>query len=263
VEITVRSQPLVWDSGIGANGAGWSQLLDECMALRDRDDPPADTYYYCLFSPASSFNTFCRQGCVAGLGPVPQARDTYSRASIGLGYRDTEGTFVHEVGHSLGRPHAPCGGVDGAEAAFPYSGGGIGSWGYDLANNALRNPSTYTDMMGYCDPVWISDYAYGKIFDRIRAVRGVSSIVGTPTRYVTVVVDVDGSLSWGHEVDFVVPPSGDAVPATWRDASGAEVSVDAVLMPVSHVTGGILYVPVPDGAMESVELSGLGSLTVE
>ncbi|UJR86128.1 M66 family metalloprotease [Sandaracinus amylolyticus] len=261
VEITVRSSPLVWNNGIGADGSGWSQLLNECMNLRQSDRPPADTYYYCLFNPASTFSQFCGRGCVAGLGPVPSVRDTFSRASIGLGYRGTEDTFVHEVGHSLGRPHAPCGGASGAEASYPYSGGRIGSWGYDLLSNQLLNPSQHTDVMGYCDDQWISDYNYRLIFDRIRGVRGSASLSGAPTRYATVVVDVDGSLSWGSEVELVVPPDGDALDATWTSASG-EIAVDATLLPVSHVDGGILYVPVPDTSVTAITIPGYGTLAV-
>ncbi|AKF10468.1 M66 family metalloprotease [Sandaracinus amylolyticus] len=261
VEITVRSSPLVWNGGIGADGSGWSQLLNECMNLRQSDRPPADTYYYCLFSPASSFSQFCGRGCVAGLGPVPSVRDTFSRASIGLGYRGTEDTFVHEVGHSLGRPHAPCGGASGAEASYPYSGGRIGSWGYDLLQNQLLNPSQHTDVMGYCDNQWISDYNYRLVFERIRGVRGIASVSGTPTRYATVVVDVDGSLSWGSEVELVFAPDGDALDATWATTSG-EIAADATLLPVSHVDGGIVYVPVPDASVTAITIPGYGTLAV-
>ena len=264
LQVTVRSTPLEWDSTVSANGNGWSALLEECMNVRSADRPPADTYYYCLFNPASSFRTFCSGGCVSGLGPVPSARDTFSRASIGLGFAGSEGTFVHEVGHSLGRPHAPCGGASGAEASFPYSGGRIGSWGYDILTGELFNPSSHTDMMGYCDPVWISDYNYENLFTRIRAVRGVASVRDAmPVRYVSAIIDADGALDWGHEVELDFPPDGQALSATWSGASGA-TQVDAVLLPVSHVSGGIVYVPLPDdGAPTGTVLSidGMGTLT--
>ena len=52
-----------------------------------------------------------------------------------------------------------CGGVAGADPSFPYAGGTIGVFGYDLSNSVLRLPSS-VDLMGYCSNPWISDYTY-------------------------------------------------------------------------------------------------------
>ena len=87
----------------------------------------------------------------------------------------------------------------------------------------------------------------------------LGALSGAPTRYATVVVDVDGSLSWGSEVELVVPPDGDALDATWTSASG-DIAVDATLLPVSHVDGGILYVPVPDTRVTAITIPGYGTL---
>ncbi|UJR84542.1 Hypothetical protein I5071_66210 [Sandaracinus amylolyticus] len=263
VDVTVRARPLDWPNTIGADGSGWSALLNECGNQRAQDGAPPDTYYYCLFSPSQSFGDFCGRGCVAGLGFVPGAQDDRARVSIGLGYSGTQGTFVHEVGHTLGRPHAPCGGVAGPDPSFPYAGGSIGSWGYDILTGELKDPAQHADILGYCDPTWISDYNYGLIFDRIRAVRGTRALIAAqPQTYATIVVDVDGSLSWGSEVELQLPPQGEPVRATWSDASGASESVDAVFAQVDHIDGGIVYVPMPSGAATRVALPGYGALDV-
>lgn len=263
VNVTVRERALDFNGGISANGSGWSSLLNECMATRNADRAPGGTYYYCLFAPSDSFRNFCSRGCVSGLGPVPSSRDTYSRASIGLGFRGSEGTFVHEVAHSLGRSHAPCGGASGADPSFPYGGGSIGVWGYDIVSGQLKDPRTHSDILGYCDTQWISDYTYSAIFSRLRSVNTSFLVAGDPVRYATLVVDVDGGLSWGAEVELVVPPTGEATSATWTAAGAALATADAIFMPVSHVDGGVLYVPLPaGGAADAVSLPAFGILAL-
>ena len=70
---------------------------------------------------------------------VPQATSTTTFNGV---------TNSHELGHSMGLPHAPCG-VDGPP--FPYPDGRIGQWGLDTETMELIDPETYRDHMGYCD----------------------------------------------------------------------------------------------------------------
>ena len=83
---------------------------------------------------------------------------------------------MHELGHNHGREHAPCG-VSG-DANYPYNGGSIGVYGYDLLTGQLFSPNEHADMMSYCDPTWISDYNFLALFDRVRSVN--SAYVYTP-----------------------------------------------------------------------------------
>ena len=75
-------------------------------------------------------------------------------------------TIAHELGHNLSLGHAPCNkglsSIDFLDPAFPYADGNIGAWGFDLLSNTLVYPST-SDLMSYCDPVWISDYHFDKM----------------------------------------------------------------------------------------------------
>ncbi len=69
-------------------------------------------------------------------------------------------TIPHELGHNLSLYHAPCGGAGGPDPAFPSPGGSMGAWGYDFRyGGTLASPSR-PDVMGYCDPAWISDYHF-------------------------------------------------------------------------------------------------------
>ena len=68
-------------------------------------------------------------------------------------------TWVHELGHNMTLPHAPCGGAGGSDPAFPHAEGASGAWGYDFERRELVHPDT-PDLMGYCEPNWISDYFF-------------------------------------------------------------------------------------------------------
>ena len=129
-----------------ANGA-WAGVLAELNALRAAESDPR-TYYGVV---KTSYN-----GGVAGLGyigwPVAMGWD-YSSSGPGVA--------AHELGHTWGREHAPCGNPDDPDPAYPYAGGRIGVYGLDVASATLKSPTTYSDIMGYClDAQWISDYTY-------------------------------------------------------------------------------------------------------
>jgi hypothetical protein len=83
-------------------------------------------------------------------------------------------TYIHELGHTLGAPHAPNGGAGEPDPNFPYSDGSIGRWGWNPTLEVLRDPKA-PDLMGYdwfngVEAVWLSDYNYGKFVRRIERV---------------------------------------------------------------------------------------------
>ena len=242
-EITVHAA-VQWNQTISPNGSGWSQILDTVAQLRQQEGTPPDVYYFGVFAPAPSFNQFCSSGCVAGLGMVGSATDNYSRAAVGLGYSgdDAWTTAIHEIGHTHGRNHSPCGGAQGVDPDYPYSGANIGVWGYDLGSKQLIGPSQGKDVMGYCDPIWISDYTYKAFFDRIKLVNKAKVIVPDELMnqaWERVRVDGQGNLTWLSAVQMELPPSGQATPVTVQGAGGPAV-VDAQFIPYDHLPGGVL-----------------------
>jgi hypothetical protein len=123
----------------------WLRVLSEMNTLRIAES--SQRHYYGVVKV--SYNSG-----VAGYGYVP------GRAAVGWDYIPSgRNVFAHEVTHNFGRSHAPCGGVAGADPQFPYAGGTIGVYGYDLTNSTLKVPSA-VDLMGYCSNPWISDYNY-------------------------------------------------------------------------------------------------------
>ena len=132
----------------------WIQWLNDMVSLMEREGRRG--YYYGASSQPS--------GGLLGVAYLGVA------ASVGVNQADTH---THEVGHNMSLPHAPCG-VAG-DPNFPYSGAGIGVWGYDLFRNRLKSPRDFVDVMSYCNPVWISDYFYTRALNfRLSSDAGVT-----------------------------------------------------------------------------------------
>lgn len=89
---------------------------------------------------------------------------------------DTDGSYAdwyagHEIGHTRGRGHANfCGAKDGP--GFPNPIGLIspglddvsGHFGFDIATRQIYGPTSWYDVMTYCDNQWISEFTYEGIY---------------------------------------------------------------------------------------------------
>ena len=257
VQLT-KHAPYPWPTRISGNGSGFSNVLRAMMQLRQRERVADDVYYYGLFNPASSMAAFCQSGCVAGLSSVPDEEDAMLRASVGLGFlgQDSADTMAHEVGHAHGREHAPCGGPQGVDRNYPYSQAQIGVWGYDIFDKTFISPTRGRDMMGYCPNVWVSDYTYNGLFERIvslttdRTTKTRSEETTAQkhgTRYRIASVGMSGELSWDADSDIELDDEmhgGTVVPARFLSANGVELTTRSVrFVPFDHLPGGFLFVP--------------------
>jgi len=138
---TTTAPVLQADNGNNA----WTTILNELLALRMMEG--SSRYYYGVVRTAYQSGT-------AGMGFIGGTAHT----AIGWDYLPSGAAVMgHEVGHNMGRLHAPCGAVLGPDPAFPYPGGTIGVWGLEVNGLLLKAPST-PDLMGYCQPTWVSDY---------------------------------------------------------------------------------------------------------
>lgn len=253
VEMSTR-KVYAWDTTVAQNGQGWGNVLQAMYDLRRSDRVDDDVYYYGVFSPATSMAAFCQQGCVAGLSTVPDEDTAMLRASIGLGFKgqDAADTMAHELGHAHGREHSPCGGADNTDPRYPYDDAEIGVWGYDLSAKTLISPTKGRDVMAYCPNIWISDYTYRKLFERITTVASQKKVVNPAastdegSSWQMATVGVDGSLSWtGGKVDYTSSlKGGSRVSARFLAESGAVIGTrDARFYKFDHIAGGILFVP--------------------
>jgi hypothetical protein len=139
--------PLTFSGTLSPSGSeAWEDLLETVSAARTADG--SSRYYYGFVRPGYGSGIF-------GVGYVGRGVATGADSSVS--------TYLHELGHNLGRPHAPCGSAGQTDPNYPYAGGKLGSYGYDLGSSRLVNPGSTYDLMSYCRPEWVSDYNYGKV----------------------------------------------------------------------------------------------------
>ena len=205
-------------------------------------------------------------------GPVTRAAGLGGRRAIFS--VPSASTIAHELGHSMGLPHAPCGGVAHPDPLYPYPDGSIGAWGYDFRDGGgLVDPST-TDLMTYCGPPdWISDYNFSKAL-RFR-------LADEPDANAQLIAQADASLLlWGGmnavgnpylEPAFVVdsppslPNSAGEYAVAGRNEGGTELFSLAFTMPELPNGDGsssfVFALPVEPGwagSLASITLSGPG-----
>jgi hypothetical protein len=153
-----------------APGANWTQMLNEIRLLQIAEG--TDRYYYGVAKVRYSSG-------VAGIGYVP------GHAAMGWDYLTSGPSIMaHELGHNFNRGHAPCppsgpGAPLGIDQQYPVANGRIGSLGWE-PGQGLKAGDLYTDLMGYCDPRWISDYTYKGMLDWLLAHPSSASSVTTP-----------------------------------------------------------------------------------
>lgn len=205
----------------------WNTALDQLRQQRATDKPAADVYYFGMLKPTDTFKDYCRSGCTAGVGYVGAATQSATHVAMGLAFGDetSAGVMAHEVGHNHGRNHAPCapgGQISGVDPMYPYTGAITNTWGYDSRTQKFMAPDKNKDIMGYCDPKWISDYNYIALIDRVAAING-SMFTYTPDdvvmNYQVMLIDQDGPR-WSQPFAEPDAPFGDAEQADVLDIDG-------------------------------------------
>ncbi len=198
----------------GSNGNGaWESILGELQALRVTEASPRNYFGIVKTSYA---------GGIAGI--------SYIGANTSVGYDGSSAVEIisHELGHSWGRSHAPCGITGNTDSSYPYASGNIGVYGFDVATSTLYPPAT-AEVMSYCHPQWISDYTYTGVY---------AWRFGHPSAANFVSADFEPCIIvWGHIThgQVVLEPSFQAVThpslperagaytLRARDASGAQL----------------------------------------
>jgi hypothetical protein len=162
--VFTASAPLL--PGTTGTGDGWGQLVSDLDGLRVAEG--SNRTYFGIVKL-----TYGRNDGLVGLA--------FQERPTAVGWDDpTDASRVvaHELGHTWGRRHSPCGPppFGTIDELYPssglYSGGKIGVFGFDVAAGGLKAPSL-PDIMGYCvnPSPWISDYTYRAVM----AFRGPST----------------------------------------------------------------------------------------
>jgi hypothetical protein len=179
---TTTFDTLQHDNGNSA----WGTILGEIDMLRATE---ASSRYYYGVAKVSYTSGVAGVAYVSNPATLPPQ---VARAALGWDYIPS-GSIVaaHELGHNWARNHAPCGGPSGLDPNYPRTDGTTGGYGYDMSTGTLE-PPTSSDIMGYCDPKWISEYTYS-------AVLNYFSTVGPMVQGSAVSTAVQPCLLvWGH-----------------------------------------------------------------
>jgi hypothetical protein len=136
-------------------GKGLNDLLSRLSDLRGSSP---DIYLGSL--PAGVVGT--PGNSIGGCAPQPGRQ-----AAV---FVDLPGDVPHEIGHDLGRGHAPCNpgvctpppaNVDGSYPQYgTFPAGSIGVFGFDATTDSVLDPSSTFDFMAYRFPQWVSAYTY-------------------------------------------------------------------------------------------------------
>lgn len=169
----------------GGESAFWTQVLSEIELARVAD-PASDgqTHWFGLVNPPAGFN----YTSFGGFGLIGQNQNNARSAlAVNIGWFNNQAQsrelFAHELGHNFGRRHAPCNSPTGLDPSFPPPDGTIGRFGHDVfawasgrATGAATISAHTGDIMGYCSPVWSSEYTYRGVL----AARGSIAVVARP-----------------------------------------------------------------------------------
>jgi hypothetical protein len=189
----------------GNSNSAWTTILSELATLRNTDGN--SRYYYGVLHPSYTSG-------VAGIGYVG------GHAALGWDYLPSGADVAaHEWGHNWGRSHSPCGGASSPDPNYPYANAAIGVYGFDLTTSTLK-PPTATDVMGYCNNQWISDYTYRGVLDYRAASPAVASAFSQAMQPCLLV--------WGRIVDGqpVLEPAFEVVTRPSLPAQGGPYTLE-------------------------------------
>lgn len=194
----------------------FSSVLSPLQDLHDAEAGP-NHFYYGLIDVGD--------GELGGAGGM-----AWSNVSAGLWYMRggsfTYHTFVHEIGHNLGRPHTPGCDAGGPDNSYPDPLGRTMTWGYAVLQNQLKSPTGNYDYMSYCSPPWVSEWTW------VRTANAIESISRSPGPVPPVYIgylDEAGRRRWQRGTATTLMASADDrsdLPATWVDAQGDDGRIE-------------------------------------
>jgi hypothetical protein len=107
------------------------------------------------------------------------------------------------------------------------------------------------DFMSYCEPVWISDYNFEAIFQRVKIVSTSPAMIVPPEQrdrtYDRIKIFHDQAY-WKDAVTLPAPPGGQPQSVELVRGRSDRQTVTARFFPYDHLPGGMLYVVRPKGA---------------
>lgn len=246
---TTVAAPLPFSTVIDPSGPGWDTLVQALIDRRAADNANDDVYYIALFATTGTFNEYCSNGCIGGVGLPDGAVDPNSRVAVVAGYpvQFASDTLNQELAHSMGREHAPCGNPGGIDPKFPYKDGRPGIWGYDVIKSRWVDPlSGVADFMSYCHPIWVSDYTYSALYRQMRYVQKTKTqkSVVPPQSMRVVRILPDGSTRDAGSMRVSAPSQEiSSTRVELLDAAGGVVIATDRFISLDKLGGGLALVP--------------------
>lgn len=203
----------------GGGQAFWLQVLQDIDLARVADVTSGDAYWMGVIRPPVGFNNTAFGGFAyistsfTSVGP-----GTRSSTVVQVGWFNNPGQttdlVTHELGHTLGRRHTPCGGASGPDPQYPIPTGTIGTVGHDVyawsigqRTSAVAQPTAIGDVMSYCFPQWASPYTYlGMLLARSLSTVTTASrveVVGNPEPVLVVRGMVQDGVLTMHPAVFI------------------------------------------------------------
>jgi hypothetical protein len=262
-----------------SSACDWLNLLNEMYALKLSDGEPSDSpiVYYGLIPIRNGSNQWFHSG-IAGIGWVSDPGEVFREAiGLNLGANDDTGVLAaHEIGHNLGRRHAPCGGAGGVDPSYPYSGASIGQYATDIrsaTNISFYTPSDHVDMMSYCSPEWISDYTYKGLYNNQRTYGGALLSTTADHLIFRASLGADDTVAFAPTYMFATQ-SASSAPADsgymlqMLDVSGAVIATQPVAVREAEEEGISLRavlaaVPMPNQPVAAIRLVNEAGIVAE
>jgi len=236
VEITGR-EGIEWTDDLNS----FVPLLGALANLHDTDGADPGVYYYGVVRPCDGGPSDVG-GQAIDIPGYPSQGNYWSRTAVGRWYSDlgaTAETFVHEIGHTQGRMHVYCNGEEGGPTPlYPYQGGIIGVWGFDVVGfDTLHKPDVAKDYMTYCGNTWVSDWGWRQVFPYIREITSWDA------------ADTGGAPEQELLVGLVDPATGDEVWIATRGAATARVPAYSEALELVDESGLVHTLPATIGSM--------------